>query len=376
MTELRLIDHDVEDRFDPDPGKSYTLRGYYYTAPEVYEREKEAVFYRSWNYVGHLSQIPEVGSYFEFRIADQNLFVIRGKDEAVRAFYNVCPHRAHELVKGAGKKRVITCPYHAWSFHADGRFRSARGSEKVEGFDGSEFCLTEVRTEVLGGFIFANLDAKAAPLADRTPGLEDEMRHYCPELDDLRLACRLTYDIKANWKNVCDNYLECYHCPPSHPAFVDLVDIASYRVKTYDIHSSHIGRPGRPDNAAYKFEPAEGDGNNFAGWWIWPNVTFNTFPGPGNMGILHIMPTGPETTFEHFDYYTVGGKLAKCDDDAIEYFDKVLQVEDIGLVESVQRGLKSRGYEQGRFIVDRERTEMSEHGVHHFHNLVLGALKG
>jgi len=90
--------------------------------------------------------------------------------------------------------------------------------------------------------------------------------------------------------------------------------------------------------------------------------------------MLHIMPTGPETTLEHFDLYSLDKTPSACEREAMAYIDKVLQPEDIGLVESVQRGLHSRGYQQGRFIVDKDRTYISEHGVHHFHGLVLEAL--
>ena len=166
--------------------------------------------------------------------------------------------------------------------------------------------------------------------------------------------------------------LECYHCTPAHPAFVDLVDIKNYRTVTHDIYSSHISPPGRADNQAYCLLP--GHEGNFAAFWLWPNVAFNNFPGCANMVILHIMPTGPETVFEHLDFYFTPDTPQSIIDDAINYTQNTLQPEDIGLVESVQRGLHSRGYSQGRFIVDKDRTFISEHGLHHFHTLVLDAL--
>ncbi len=360
-------------RFHADPARSYTLPARHYFDPEIYAREKEAIFYRAWNFVGHVEQLCEVGSYVACSVADQNLFVIRGKDRQLRAFYNVCAHRAHELVKGQGRARVITCPYHAWSYHIDGRLRTARGSDKVEGFDKEEFCLKGVQVAELCGFVFVNLDPQAPSLKSLAGTLEQEMRRYAPDVDRLTFAGRLTYELKANWKNVVDNFLECYHCTPAHPAFVDLVDIANYRSVTYQIHSSHIAPAGRADNTAY--EVPQGSLTDFAAWWLWPNVTFNTFPGPGNMTVLHIMPTGPETTREHFDFYFMDKTPTECERGAMKYIDEVLQPEDIGLVESVQRGLHSRGYAQGRFIVDRERSYISEHAVHHFHGLVLDALE-
>lgn len=358
--------------FNRDPERSYTLPASHYIDPNVYAREREAIFYRSWNFVGHVEQLREAGSYVTCTITDQSIVVMRGKDGKLRGFYNVCSHRAHELLKGSGVTKVIVCPYHAWSYHSDGRLRTARGSEKMADFDAGEFCLKQVQVEELCGFVFVNLDPQAKPLKEQSGNLESEMRRYCPEIDRLTLSHRLTYQLKANWKNVADNFLECYHCSPAHPAFVDLVDIKNYRTVTHGIYSSHIAPAGRADNTAYQI-PA-GTATDFAAWWLWPNVTFNTFPGPANMTVLHIMPTGPETVLEHFDLYSLDKTPSECEREAMKYIDEVLQPEDIGLVESVQRGLHSRGYHRGRFIVDKDRTYVSEHGVHHFHGLVLEAL--
>ena len=319
-----------------------------------------------------MSQLAGPGHYVTTQVGNQNILVIRGQDGALRAFHNVCSHRAHELLKGCGKANLITCPYHAWTYHTDGKLRSAVGQKKVANFEAKEFALKPVQVEVLAGFVYVNLDPDAPSLKSQSECLEDELRKFCPEIEDLKLAKRISYTLKANWKNVVDNYLECYHCTPAHPAFVDLVDIKNFRTITHQTYSSHISPPGRADNKAYCLIP--GQEGNFAGFWVWPNMTFNSFPGCPNIGILHIMPAGPETTLEHFDFFFGEGVPEKTIEDAIAYLDKTLQPEDIGLVESVQRGLHSKAYTQGRFIVDQDRTFISEHGLHHFHSLVLDAL--
>jgi phenylpropionate dioxygenase-like ring-hydroxylating dioxygenase large terminal subunit len=359
-------------KFNLDPEKSYTVPARYYTDPAIYEREKEAIFFKSWNYACHVSQVAEPGSYVTCKVADQNIAVMRGQDGVLRAFYNVCSHRAHELLTGCGKANMVTCPYHAWTYHMDGRLRTAIGQKRVEGFEAKEFGLKAVRLEEYAGFVFVNLDPKARPLADSAGSLATDIAGYCSNVPELKFAHRLTYEIKANWKNVVDNFLECYHCSVAHKAFVDLVDIKNYHTTTFDLYSSHISPPGRANNTAYKIP--EGQEGNFAAWWLWPNVTFNVFPGPPNMTVLHIMPTGPETTLEHFDFFFADATPTPSEMEAIKYVDEVLQPEDIGLVESVQRGLHSRGYDQGRFMVDKERSFNSEHGLHHFHTLVLKAL--
>ena len=359
-------------KFDADPEKSYTIPKQYYTDPAIYEREKEAIFYKAWNYACHAGQVAEAGDFVTVRVADQSIAVLRGQDGGLRAFYNVCSHRAHELLQGCGRAKIVTCPYHAWTYHTDGRLRSAVGQKTVDGFAAGEFALKQVRLEELAGFVFVNLDLDATPLAAGAGTLAEDIKGYCDVVPQLKFAHRQTYEIKANWKTVVDNFLECYHCSTAHPAFVDLIDVRNYHTKTYDLYSSHISPPGRSDNKAYAIP--EGPPGNFAAWWVWPNVTFNVFPGPANITVLHIMPTGPETTLEHFDFFFLDEKPSEGERQAIKYIDEVLQVEDIGLVESVQRGLHSRGYNQGRFMVDKERSFNSEHGLHHFHSLVLNRL--
>ena len=360
-------------RFDPDPARSYTLPARHYVDPQIYAWEQAAIFARSWCYAGHLGALAEPGCYITCRIADENIIVIRGKDGVLRGFYNVCQHRAHELLKGSGKAKFITCPYHAWTYHADGRLRTARGSEALPEFDREKFCLTPVRVETLASFVFVNLDPDAPPLASQSGALESEVRAYCPEIEGLVLARTLTYDIAGNWKNSVDNFLECYHCHVAHSDFCDLVDMSSYRSICHGIYSSHCGKASRVESRAYRYS-GEARARQFGSWWLWPNLSIEVFPGAPNVNIFHHVPMGPERTRHVFEFYMEEHVPTAEQEDAIRYIDQVLQVEDIALVESVQRGLRSRGYDQGRFIVDAGRTDMSEHAVHHFHGLVVAAM--
>jgi len=123
--------------FSHDPSQSYTLPARFYTDAGLYEIESKTIFHRTWHYAGHASQVAEPRSYITTSIQNQNVFIARGTDGELRAFYNVCAHRGHELLHGQGSKSVITCPYHAWAFNLDGTLLSARNSENVEGFDRS-----------------------------------------------------------------------------------------------------------------------------------------------------------------------------------------------------------------------------------------------
>ncbi len=139
MANPQMIDHDFSDRFDRDPERSYNLAVAYYFDPVVYEKEKETIFYRSWNFICHMEHVRDIGGNATAMVADQNVFVIRGRDGVLRGFYNVCQHRAHELLKGSGKRKVIVCPYHGWSYETDGRLKNARNSQDLPDFDPQEF---------------------------------------------------------------------------------------------------------------------------------------------------------------------------------------------------------------------------------------------
>ena len=357
------------------PEASWTLPSWLYTDPAVYELEKERIFYRTWQYVAHETHFPEVGDYVTLRICDQNIFVIRSADGKLRAFHNVCQHRAHELLPdGSGNvERVIVCPYHAWAFETDGRLRGAPRAHQRPGFDRKNHALSEIRLELFLNAVFVNLDPHANPLSELAGDLEQDIRRRLPFLDKVsspRTNGLGETHIEAGWKVVVDNYVECYHCDHAHPAFADIICMDSYRQDTFALWSRQLGEDIRPVNSAYEVDIDAGVAHS-AFWYLWPNTTFNVMPGAEEINISAIRPTGPATTsFE-------GHSLAVTDDfdeDRARYTADVLVPEDIDLCESVQRGLKSMGYSQGPIIVDPSRSGRGEHALHHFHRLVQSAL--
>jgi choline monooxygenase len=277
-------------------------------------------------------------------------------------------------VRGTGHAKAIVCPYHAWTYNQHGELIAARNSKNVPNFNKCEFSLSPVRVEVFCGMVFINLDNDATPLSEMASGLEREIRDYCPTVDSLQYVARDRYEVSCNWKVMVDNFLECYHCAPAHKDFVDLVDMKSYRSTNKGIYSSHISNAARStSNKAYEFEVGEVD-FGYAGWFLWPNLTIWAYPGEANLSVLQMNPDGSNRTIEFQDWFVPDGKITDQLKQTIDYQKDVLQPEDIGLCESVQRGLKSRGYNQGRFIVDKEQTELSEHAVHHFQSMVVDAL--
>ena len=357
--------------YDPVPERSYSLHADCYQEPKILEAERVAIFHRSWQFLCHAEKLRDDGSYVATDIQGMGVFAIRDDKGKLRAFYNVCRHRAHELVQGEGHKKLITCPYHAWTYDLDGRLKTARKIEDIENFDKQDFCLMPVQVEEFCSLIFINLDPEAAPLSEQSGDLAQEITSYAPDLDRLTFAHRLTYKIKANWKVVVDNFLECYHCPVAHRDFCSLVEMDTYKVTTHGIYSSHMAKAGRTGNSAYRVEAASV--TDHAVWYLWPNTTLMRYPGRGNFMVWKFTPTGPDETYEEFDFFFETAEPNEAERDAIKYIDEVLQVEDIGLVESVQRGMRTPAFKQGRYVIDKSGSGMSEHGVHHFHGLVLDA---
>ena len=362
-----------------EPRTSFTLSSEYYTDPAIYEREKEAIFYRTWQYVAHRSAFADPGDYVTLRICDQNVFVMKGGDGVLRAFYNVCRHRAHELLAEphGNVKSAIVCPYHAWTFEREGDLRRARFSEDRPGFDRADFGLRAIRLELFCDCVFVNLDDGAESLASLAGDMEEDLRRRVPYLGDLTMPSKRidllgTTRQHAGWKVVVDNYVECYHCRHAHPDFASLISMDHYRVDVGPLWSRQLGAETRPKNTAYDFDPDAGYAGSMF-WYLWPNTTFNILPGSNELAVLAIRPTDHEWTSFEGHVLTADGRTNEA---RTEYTANVLAPEDIALCESVQRGLKSKGYDQGPIMAGGAPTGENEYAIHHFHRLVHDALNG
>ena len=357
--------------YDPSPEKSYSLLAEAYTDPTWHDVERDAIFRRSWQWICHVERVREPGTFVTATVGELPIFIARGHDGHLRGFHNVCKHRAHELLTGSGTTRNVVCPYHAWTYDLDGRLKAARRAEAMPGFDRADHCLDAVQVEEFGGFVYANLDPAASPLTEQAPDLAAQIAQWAPDVSSLTLAKRLEYRINSNWKNVVDNFLECYHCHIAHPEFVDLVEMTTYDVKTYGIWSSHFADAGEHENSAYDVSTATV--RTHAVWWLWPNTCLLRYPGRSNFMVLQILSDGPGRTRETWDFYLEDAEPNAAEIESMRYVDEVLQVQDVAIVESVQRGMSSPAFQQGRIVSNPEDSSLSEHAVHHFHGLVLQA---
>lgn len=350
--------------WEPDLARASTIPSAWYTDPATLERERRDVFGRTWQAVGLAASVDRPGTYFAADIAGEPVLVTRDAEGTLRAFSNVCRHRGSELCSGQGAGAVIRCPYHGWTYQLDGRLHGAPEFEGVENWDRAAVRLPEFRVELWGPYLFVNMDPAAPPLADVMGAIPREVAEIGCPIDSLRHAYRRDYVIECNWKVYVDNYLEGYHLPAAHPSLFRELDYAGYRVETFAQYSSQIA----PIRAAASGEARRyefGDNSNRAlYYWIFPNIMLNVYPD--NLSANFIVPLGPEKTLTIFEWFSYGE--AGVAQQTIDFSDEIQQ-EDIRICESVQRGLRSRHYDRGRFSVKRE------NGVHHFHGLLAARLK-
>ncbi|MCY4542405.1 MAG: aromatic ring-hydroxylating dioxygenase subunit alpha [Rhodobacteraceae bacterium] len=341
-----------------------TLEKRFYLAPEIYRREQQGVLARTWQFACHASQVRNIGDYFSFFVAGENLFCLRGKDGKVRAFYNVCQHRAHELVSGMGSVRSIVCPYHAWTYELDGRLRGGPNLRSVPNLEISDIRLAEVRIEDFHGFLFVNLDRNAAPMNDWFPGVRDELLEFVPHVADLEPLEWIKVFEKCNWKLSVENYSECYHCTINHKTFATgVVEPKSYDIQPQGYCLRHTTRCQNLDRMSYTVDlEANSRAGEYSSWYLWPMFSFQVYPG-NVLNTYHWRPTDHCGVDVVRGWYTVRGRdsttIRRL---AVQDRETTLE-EDIHLVESVQRGLASRGYRPGPLVVDPSGGLNSEHSI-------------
>ena len=355
-------------------GPTRSLDGRYYTDPAVFAAENAGLFARTWQMACHLSEIEKPGDYYAFELAGERLMAVRGRDNVVRVFYNVCQHRAHQLVEGSGNTRVLVCPYHAWTYELTGGLRAGPNIKSVPGLDPSSICLTEVRCESFLGFLFINLDPDAKPMEDWFPGARAELEEWVPHFERLKPLEWVEIPEHCNWKVSVENYSECYHCSLNHPTFATGV----VKPETYDIQPQgyclrHTTECQNLEQMTYDIDSGIQHSHEYSSWFLWPMVSFQVYPG-NVLNTYHWRPVDADHVVVWRGWYSLDG----VDDETVRKLaqqDRATTVEeDIGLVESVHRGLKSRGYVPGPLVVDPSCGVNSEHSILHLQSWMRDAV--
>jgi choline monooxygenase len=346
---------------EADIARAWTLPARLYHEPEVFAAERDKVFGRTWQVVGHHSQVVKPGDYFTTELVGEPLLIVRDAEGKLRGFYNVCRHRAGPPAAGCGSRKLFRCGYHGWTYGLDGALISTTEFEGVEGFRPEDFALAPVRAEEWFNLIFVNLDRDAAPLQDSLGELPRQVEKF--HIADMKLFERRTYDMKCNWKTYVDNYLEGYHLPSVHPALNRELDYNAYVVEPYARHVRQFSpiRGAQAGDATPRRYRETGEDLTTDYFWVFPNWMLNCYPD--NVSLNIVLPLEPERSLAIFEWYLPekdhGAAAAKA---SVEFSDQI-QIEDVGICEAVQKNLRSRSYSRGRFSVKQEK------GVHAFHRM-------
>ena len=341
--------------------RALALPAPYYTDASIAALEAGAVFARSWQLVGQVSRLAGIGDHLVTEIAGLPVIVLRSDADTLRAFHNVCRHRAGPLARcdGLGAK-ALRCKYHGWTYGLDGVLRSAPEMAGAAGFDPGAIRLPELALQVWQGLVFVAA-GEVPPFAEVVAGIDQRLGS--PEqLAGYRFHHRSSYEIACNWKVYVDNYLEGYHVPHVHPALNKLLDYRSYVTEVSDWHS-------------LQFSPLESAPDLYGSgealyYFLYPNTMLNLLPG--RMQTNRVLPLGADRCRVEFDFY-----YAPSDDDEdgvsrrardLAFSDEV-QVEDVDICQDVQRGLASGSYVAGRL------NPLRENALHHFQELLRAAYR-
>lgn len=339
----------------------------WYVDPRIARLERQTVFARSWQLAGRADQLSEPGQYVTFALAGEPIVIVRGKDDILRGFYNVCRHHAAAvLTQPEGKAETLHCPYHGWTYNLSGHLIVAPEFGGVRDFDPRTNGLVPVETAIWESWIFVKLEPGGPSLEDfLTPYLAARIREL--GLEKYHWVERRSYTLDCNWKVFVDNYLDGgYHVPHLHRGLNSVLAPAQYEIETgerFCVQSS----PMVADKAERK-TAAVREGDRALYYWLYPNFMINWYEGVMDTNL--VCPRGNERTEVIFDFYFADiSEAARERIMASIAVSERIQAEDVAICESVQRGLASRGYTAGRLSVRREA------GEHLFHKLLCADLK-
>jgi choline monooxygenase len=367
-----------------------------YTSEEFFAIEQEKVFAKSWIAIGCTSQVEETGQAIVGKVAGRSIIVTRNKGGELRAFHNVCRHRAAKMLDEGCRvirNNRIRCPYHSWTYDLEGDCLGTplfKGSDipegqrgifdmsDVKGFDKADYGLLPVRVESWGFLVFVNLDPDAAPLAEYLGDLSDRCSGY--RLDEWRVVRERKYDIAANYKLIGENFMEFYHLPWVHPELVKVSRMEDhYRWQGPGMYSGFCTTPiaqNSEDGGWQGLPPlstlsgTDSESGRFI--WLFPNTAVNILPN--HAFIMLTRPEGPDRTVEDTFILSHPESLANpAADKQLEQLAKfwnLVNMQDIEIVERVQEGISDPEYRGGRMCYRFEEP------LHRYQNMLVDKMVG
>lgn len=340
-----------------------TLPSSFYRNLATFEQSKEKIFARTWHYVADATDLSQAGQTMPFtlleNVLDEPLLLTHDTDGRRYCLTNVCTHRGKIIVEEAGQNRLLRCGYHGRCFRLNGTFKSMPAFEQVDGFPTKADDLHQLPFSEWLGLCFVSINPLAS-LEEMTQPIRDRL--YWLPFDTMTFGEEgsTDYEVNAHWALYCDNYLEGFHIPFVHPALNEAVDFDQYAYELFPYCNLQlaIADEGEPYFDIPEGAPDHGKKVYAYYYWLFPNLMFNFYPWGLSLNVVE--PLGPGRTRIRFRSYFYKGtpherKLNRLHE---------TEMEDEAVVESVQKGMQSRFYQQGRF------SPTMEQGVHHFHQLV------
>ncbi|HEX9411893.1 MAG TPA: aromatic ring-hydroxylating dioxygenase subunit alpha [Ktedonobacterales bacterium] len=354
----------------PISGLEATLPTDWYRREDVFALEREHIFLSEWFCVARDEQLPKPGDSSVVAVAGQSILLVRNREGRVRAFYNVCRHRGARLCAprdnaegGAVPLRggvmpggTIVCPYHGWTYSLDGQLLKAPHLDASGAFDPSSVRLYAVACESWGGFLFVNLHSgEVSSLSASLGGVPQRLERY--PLEGLRIASTLNYDVAANWKVICENYNECYHCGPVHPELCRLVP--AFRENGGANLDWQRGIPHRAGADTFSSsgtsvrrsfpELNEDEQQRHKGELVYPNLLLSV--AREHVAAFLLEPLGPMRTRIscHFLFEPYEMAQQRFDPSEVVEFWDLVNGQDWAICEAVQAGMSARVHEAGVF---------------------------
>lgn len=337
---------------------SWSLPAWTYSDPDFMALEREKIFLPSWQLVCHEADIPDTGDYQTFKMFGEIAFVVRGKEGEIRAFHNVCRHRAARLLDGTHGNcgRSIVCPYHAWTYQLDGRLTGVPYLEDYENFDRADHGLTPIEVDTFAGLVFIRFKPALQTLAEYMAPVKEEMALYrVSEMKPIReVGSRIR---EVNWKNATDNYVDALHIPVAHWGLNGLLG-KSYRLTidrgVHKIFSElETARMPSMSNRAYcKYVPRvdhlpEERQRMWTYWKLWPSLMFDVYPD--QIDFMQFIPLTPTVCVLRESAYALDDNRREMK--AARYLNirinRSVNREDKDLIERVQAGMGSSSFKSG-----------------------------
>jgi choline monooxygenase len=339
--------------------RAFALPANWYTHPTVFQHERDWIFRTHWLQVAHDQWLSEPGSFYPVEIAGLPVVLVRQQDGQVRAFHNVCQHRAGPLAEQPGRGKSLRCHYHGWTYGLDGRLLAAPEMETAPHFCKETIQLAPVPVCEWQGFIFIHLGQPSDDLNRTLRAIDQRIAPI--QFANWRFHQRVTYDVACNWKVYVENYLEGYHLPTVHPQLTRLLQADQYTTECHDgfsLQTSPLSAapPGSEEVAASPYGRAPGEAFYV---FLYPNLMLNLLPN--RLQLNRVIPIAPEQTQVVFEYYYAPDQPAETLFEADHPISDLIQQEDIQICQQVQRGLNSPGYRPGPLCPAQEA------GAHHFH---------